>query len=159
MFEVAISPAVNDDEAALASPFVKCLVRLILAQDSHGSWDGKADTELLADFIVSKERRRTIPIIGDPDPDVLWRLDKFYTAVALAIEERSGLMASPMIEMSHEGFGRVLFTAGRLVVLSKTVRDVHRFGFETFCKLAAAGTKLVDDAIAAIDAYPEVARA
>ncbi|MBZ9909434.1 MULTISPECIES: NifX-associated nitrogen fixation protein [Mesorhizobium] len=159
MFEVAISPAVNDDEAALASPFVKCLVRLIRAQDSHGSWDGTADGELLADFIVSKEQRRTIPIIGDPDPDVLWRLDKFYTAVALAIEERSGLMASPMIEMSHEGFGRVLFTAGRLVVLSRTLRDAHRFGFETFCKLAAAGTKLVDDAIAAIDAYPEVARA
>ncbi|AZO34180.1 MAG: NifX-associated nitrogen fixation protein [Mesorhizobium sp.] len=159
MFEVAISPAVNDDEAALASPFVKCLVRLIRAQDSHGSWDGKVDAELLADFIVSKEQRRAIPIIGDPDPDVLWRLDKFYTAVALAIEERSSLMASPMIEMSHEGFGRVLFTAGRLVVLSKTLRDVHRFGFETFCKLAAAGTKLVDDAIAAIDAYPEVARA
>ncbi|MGX7877068.1 NifX-associated nitrogen fixation protein [Mesorhizobium sp. ORM6] len=159
MTDPSVSPAVAEDEVALASPFLKCLVRLIRAQDSYGAWEGKADAELLADFIVSKEQRRTIPIIGDPDPDVLWRLDKFYTAVALAIEERSSLMASPMIEMSHEGFGRVLFTAGRLVVLSKILRDVHRFGFETFCKLAAAGTKLVDDAMAAIDAYPEVARA
>ncbi|PZV40404.1 hypothetical protein B5V02_00820 [Mesorhizobium kowhaii] len=144
---------------ALASPFLKCLVRLIRAQDSYGAWEGKADPELLAAFIITKEQRRAIPIIGDPDPDVLWRLDMFYSAVGLAIEERCGLMASPMMEMSHEGFGRVLFTAGRLVVLSKTLRDVHRFGFETFRKLTQAGTKLVDDALAAIETYPEVARA
>ncbi|ESX42583.1 hypothetical protein X762_29565 [Mesorhizobium sp. LSHC426A00] len=159
MFEAAVSPAATEDEAALATPFVKCLVRLIRANDSHGSWEGKSDAELLGDFIITREQRRAIPIIGDPDPDVLWRLDKFYTAVGLAIEERSGLMASPMIEISHEGFGRVLFTAGRLVVLSKTLRDVHRFGFETFWKLAAAGTQLAGDATAAIEAYPEVARA
>ncbi|WP_031239750.1 NifX-associated nitrogen fixation protein [Mesorhizobium sp. LNJC405B00] len=159
MFEAAVSPAATEDEAALATPFVKCLVRLIRANDSHGSWEGKSDAELLGDFIITRQQRRTIPIIGDPDPDVLWRLDKFYTAVGLAIEERSGLMASPMMEMSHEGFGRVLLTAGRLVVLSKTLRDVHRFGFETFWKLAAAGTQLAGDATAAIEAYPEVARA
>ncbi|QND62230.1 NifX-associated nitrogen fixation protein (plasmid) [Mesorhizobium sp. AR07] len=159
MSDAAASTAVAEDEAALATPFVKCLVRLIRAQDSYGSWEGKPDAELLGDFIITKEQRRAIPIIGDPDPDVLWRLDKFYAAVGLAIEERCGLMASPMMEMSHEGFGRVLFAAGRLVVLSKTLRDVHRFGFETFGKLAAAGTKLVGDGIAAIEAYPDVARA
>ncbi|RUW34623.1 MULTISPECIES: NifX-associated nitrogen fixation protein [unclassified Mesorhizobium] len=160
MSEVAVTPsAVNDDEAALAMPFVKCLVRLIRAQDSYGSWEGKLDDELLSDFIVTKEQRREIPIIGDPDPDVLWRLDIFYAAVGLAIEERSGLMASPMMKLHHEGFGRVLLTAGRLVVLSKSLRDVHRFGFETLQKLAEAGTKFVDDAVSAINAYPEVARA
>lgn len=159
MSDAVVSPAVAEDEAALATPFVKCLVRLVRAHDSHGSWEGKSDAELLADFIITKEQRRAIPIIGDPDPDVLWRLEIFYAAVGLAIEERSGLMASPMMEVSHEGFGRVLLTAGRLVVLSKTLRDVHRFGFETFRKLAAAGTKLAGDATAAIEAHPEVARA
>ncbi|ESY79339.1 hypothetical protein X740_16265 [Mesorhizobium sp. LNHC221B00] len=159
MSEAAATPAVAEDEAALATPFVKCLVRLVRAHDSHGSWEGKSNTELLGDFIITREKRRAIPIIGDPDPDVLWRLEMFYTAVGLAIEERSGLIASPMMEMSHEGFGRVLLTAGRLVVLSKTLRDVHRFGFETFWKLAAAGTKLAGDATAAIEAHPEVARA
>ncbi|MER8603336.1 NifX-associated nitrogen fixation protein [Mesorhizobium sp. M1233] len=159
MSDAVVSPAVAEDEAALATPFVKCLVRLVRAHDSHGSWEGKSDAELLADFIITKEQRRAIPIIGDPDPDVLWKLEIFYAAVGLAIEERSGLMASPMMEVSHEGFGRVLFTAGRLVVLSKTLRDVHRFGFETIWKLAAAGTKLAGDATAAIEAHPEVARA
>ncbi|MER9630025.1 NifX-associated nitrogen fixation protein [Mesorhizobium sp. M0296] len=159
MSDAVVTPAVAEDEAALATPFVKCLVRLVRAHDSHGSWEGKSDAELLGDFIITREQRRAIPIIGDPDPDVLWRLEIFYTAVGLAIEERCGLMASPMMEVSHEGFGRVLFTAGRLVALSKTLRDVHRFGFETLRKLAQAGTKMVGDAIAAIEAHPEVARA
>ncbi|WP_027144892.1 NifX-associated nitrogen fixation protein [Mesorhizobium sp. WSM3626] len=159
MTDAAVIPAVKEDEAALATPFVKCLVRLVRAQDSYGSWEGKPDAELLADFIVSKEKRREIPIIDDPDPDVLWRLDIYYAAVGLAIEERSCLMASPMMKISHEGFGRVILTAGRLVVLSRTLRDVHRFGFETFRKLAEAGTKLVDDAISAIEIYPDAARA
>ncbi|MCP9233656.1 MAG: NifX-associated nitrogen fixation protein [Mesorhizobium sp.] len=159
MSDPAIPPAVTEDEAALCTPFVKCLVRLIRAQDSYGSWERKADAELLGDFIITKEQRRAIPIIGDPDPDVLWRLHKYYAAIGLAIEERCGLMASPMIQVSHEGFGRVLFTTGRLVVLSKTLRDVHRFGFETLLKLATAGTKLVDDGIAVIEAFPHVALA
>ncbi len=51
-----------------------------------------------------------------------------------------------MMKMSHEGFGRVLLTTGRFVVVSKTLRDVHRFGFETFEKLGEAGGKLVAEA-------------
>jgi len=155
---IANGPAVNEDRA-LATPFLRCLVRLIRAQDTHGAWEGKSDADLLADFILTKEQRRKIPIIGDPDPDVLWRLQIFYACVGIVIEERSGLVASPIMMVGHEGFGRVLLTTGRLVVLSKTLRDVHRFGFETLGKLAEAGTKMVDDATAAIDLYPDVALA
>ncbi|WEJ08564.1 NifX-associated nitrogen fixation protein [Sinorhizobium prairiense] len=154
----AIRP-VDAHEKALATPFLRCLIRLIRAQDTYGMWEDKSDADLLADFIVTKEQRREIPIIGDPDPDVLWRLQIFYTCAALAIEERSGLIASSTIMMSPEGFGRVVLTTGRLVVLSKTLRDVHRFGFDTLGKLAKAGAKLVDDAVAAIESYPDVARA
>ncbi|WP_246805068.1 NifX-associated nitrogen fixation protein [Mesorhizobium mediterraneum] len=148
MSDAAASPAVAEDEAALATPFVKCLVRLIRAQDSYGSWEGKSDAELLADFIITKEQRRAIPINGDPDPDVLWRLDMFYTAVGLAIEERSGLMTSPVKPMRASGacFSR---SGGW-----SFCRDVYRFGFETFRKLAEAGTKLVDDATAALRPIP-----
>ncbi|MER9164715.1 NifX-associated nitrogen fixation protein [Mesorhizobium sp. M0715] len=155
MSDAAVSPAVNEDEAALATPFVKCLVRLIRAQ-AFCSWEGKSDAELLGDFIITRKQRHAMPIIGDPDPDVLWRLDMFYTAVGLAIEERSGLMTSPMMEMkTHGGFGRLLFTVGQLSFCP----DVHRFGFDKFRQLAEAGTKLVDDATAATEAYRDVARA
>ena len=67
-------------------------------------------------------------------------------------------MASPIMQMSHEGFGRMVVTAGRLVVINKHLRDVHRFGFPSLAKLAAEGTKVVDDAVAWIEKYPELAR-
>ncbi len=119
-------------------------------------WEKLPDSAVLADFIVTKEQRREIPIIGDPDPDVMGRVEKFYVAVGLDIERATGRMASPMMKMSHEGFGRVILTVGRLVVISKSLRDVHRFGFESFEKLAEAGEKLVDEAKKWIDAYPAV---
>ncbi|AFL54964.1 MULTISPECIES: NifX-associated nitrogen fixation protein [Sinorhizobium/Ensifer group] len=150
--------AVSDD-GSLATPFMKCLARLVRAQDSYGLWRDKCDAELLANFTVTEEQRRAIPVIGDPEPDVLLRLDLFYAAVGVAIEERSGLLISRTLEISDEGIGRVLFTTRRLVVLSKTLRDAHRFGFNTLGKCAKTGTKLVKDAIKSIEAYPDVARA
>lgn len=150
--------AANDDVDAMATPFMKCLVRLMRAQDTYDAWEGRSDASILTDFIVTKEQRREIPIIGDPDPDVLWRLEIFYSAVGLAIEQETGIMASPMMKMSHEGFGRVLLTTGRLVVVLKTLRDVHRFGFENLSKLAEAGNKLVQHAVEMVGKFPDVAK-
>ncbi len=146
------------DDDAMATPFMKCLVLLMRAQDTYDAWEGRSDASILTDFIVTKEQRREIPIIGDPDPDVLWRLEIFYSAVGLAIEQETGIMASPMMKMSHEGFGRVLLTTGRLVVVLKTLRDVHRFGFENLSKLAEAGNKLVQDAVEMVGKFPDVAK-
>lgn len=146
-------------DPALKRPFVATLIRLIRAQDSFGAWERKPDSELVEPFIVTKEQRRALPLMADPDPDVLARVDLFYNALALSIERETGLVASPMMKIHHEGFGRVLLTAGKLVVLSKQLRDVHRFGFDSFEKLAAEGEKQVSAAIATISAYPEVARA
>jgi probable nitrogen fixation protein len=140
-------------------PFLKALARLIRAADSYGAWDKKRDTDLLAPFVVTKEERRAIPIIGDPDPDTLHRVEQFYQAIGLAIEEKTGLMASPMMKMSHEGFGRVVLTTGKLVIFAKSLRDVHRFGYESLDALAREGDKAVDQAIATINEYPAVARA
>ena len=147
----------NADEAALATPFLSTLVRVMRAEDSYGSWEKRTDAHLLKDFILTKEQRREIPIIGDPDPDVLWRVEKFYAAIGLAIEAEAGHIASPMMKMSHEGFGRVILTVGRLVVLSKSLRDVHRWGHDSLTKLADAGTKAVDEACEMIAKFPEVA--
>jgi probable nitrogen fixation protein len=64
-----------------------------------------------------------------------------------------------MMKMSHEGFGRVLLTVGKLVVLVKTLRDVHRFGFDSLPALDREGEKAVTQAVATISQFPEVARA
>ena len=147
-----------EDAAAFDTLFLKTLVRLMRAQDTHGAWDQKSDAAILKDYIVTKDQRRAMPIIGDPDPDILWRIEMFYTAVGLAVEARSGVMAGPMMKMSHEGFGRLVLIAGKLIVLSRHLRDVHRFGFETFAKLAAEGEKYLAQAVAEIEAFPDVAR-
>ncbi|ANJ66240.1 hypothetical protein A9404_01590 [Halothiobacillus diazotrophicus] len=144
--------------APMETPFIQELVKQWRAQDSYGTWEKKNDEELLAPYIVDKEARRAIPIIGDPDPEVLWRLELFYNAIGLATERATGIMVSPMMKMSHEGFGRMILTAGRLIVINKHLRDVHRFGFLSMEKLAEEGGKLVDSAVDMINRFPEVAR-
>jgi len=144
--------------SAMESVFVRELVKQWRAQDAHGSWDGKSDEQLLEPYIIDREKRKQIPIMGDPDPETLWRLELFYNAVGLVVERATGVMCSPMIRMHHEGFGRLVLTAGRLIVINKHLRDVHRFGFENMQKLADEGEKLVAAATAMIEKYPEVAR-
>ncbi|MDD2745931.1 MAG: NifX-associated nitrogen fixation protein [Acidithiobacillus ferrooxidans] len=140
------------------SLFYRELVKQWRAQDSYGAWEKKSDMELLAPYVLDKEQRRAIPIIGDPDPEILWRVELFYNAVGLATERASGVMVSPMMKMSHEGFGRMVLIAGRLIVVNKQLRDVHRFGFPSMEKLAEEGDKLVAGALEMIEKFPEVAR-
>ncbi|QGM47752.1 NifX-associated nitrogen fixation protein [Methylocystis heyeri] len=137
--------------------FIKELIKQWRAQDTHGTWDKKSDLDLLAPYIVDKEARRNIPIIGDPDPEILWRVELFFNAVGLSIERSTGNMVQPMMKMSHEGFGRMILIAGRLIVVNKQLRDVHRFGFENLEKLAAEGTKYVSAGVEMIQKFPEVA--
>ena len=81
-----------------------------------------------------------------------------YNAIAVAIERETGQMVTPMMKMSHEGFGRAVLTSGRLIVVNRYLRDVHRFGFPSLAKLAEAGHKLVKEGVDLIERYPEVAR-
>lgn len=149
---------ISDDKKTIAaSPFLSELVKVMRAQDSYGTWEGKADAEVLAPFVVTKEQRKLIPIIDDPDPDVLWRLELFYNAAGLAIERRTSHIAAPTIKINHEGFGRAMLTVGRLIVYSKYHRDVHRFGFDSLAALAEGGDRIVGEAVAMIGRFPEVA--
>lgn len=140
-----------------SSTFLVELIKQWRAQDSYGAWEGKSDEELLEPYVIDKEKRKEIPIIGDPDPETLWRLELFYNAVGLAIERQSGVMVSPMMKMSHEGFGRMVLLAGRLVAVNKQLRDVHRFGFLTLEKLAEEGDKLVAGGVEMVKKFPDVA--
>lgn len=149
---------VNQMAAPVAQGFLKELIKQWRAQDMHGSWDRKTDLDLLEPYILTKEKRRELPIMGDPDPETLWRMELFYNAIGLAIERITGVMVSPIFRLHHEGFGRLVLTAGRLIVLNKNLRDVHRFGFESMEKLEAEGEKLVASGVEWIEKYPEVAR-
>ena len=124
----------TDQTAAPAvQGFLKELIKQWRAQDLHGSWDKKSDLDLLEPYILTKEKRRTI-------------------------ERATGVMVSPLFRLHHEGFGRLVLTAGRLIVLNKNLRDVHRFGFDSLEKLEAEGEKLAAAGVEWIEKYPEVAR-
>ena len=138
-------------------PFISELVKQWRAQDAHGTWEGKTDATLLEPYVLTPEKRKDLPMIADPDPETLWRMELFYNAIALAIERETKVMVSPMLKMHHEGFGRQVLIAGRLIVFNKQVRDAHRFGFNTLEKLAAAGNKAVSEAVEMIRKFPEVA--
>jgi len=148
---------INGMSDVIDAPFVNELVKVWRAQDSHGTWDSKPDLELLEPYILDKEARRALPIIGDPDPDTIWRLELFFNAVALRIERATGVMVTPMLKMNHEGFGRLVLIGGRLIVVNKQLRDVHRFGFDNLGKLDAEGEKYVQSGVEMIAKFPEVA--
>ena len=139
------------------SPFLATLVRQMRAHDLNNVWEKKSDAELLEPFVLSREQRRRLPIIGDPDRRVVWRLEQFYNAIGLSIERRAGVMPQPMMQLSHEGYGRIVLIAGRLVILSRIVRDIHRFGFDSLTDLAAEGDAMIAEAFAMLERYPEVA--
>jgi probable nitrogen fixation protein len=153
----AVAEAPTDDQL-LQDEFIRELIKQIRAQDTHGTWEGKSDAKLLEPYILTAEQRRALPMMGDPDPETLWRLDLFHNAVGLAIERATKCMVSPMTKMSHEGFGRTVLTTGRLIVVNRYLRDVHRFGFASLAKLAEAGNKLVKEGISMIEQFPDVAR-
>ncbi len=144
--------------APAAQGFLKELIKQWRAQDLHGSWDKKTDLDLIEPYILTREKRREIPIMSDPDPETLWRMELFYNAVGLTIERITGVMVSPIMNLHHEGFGRLVLTAGRLIVINKNLRDVHRFGFPSLEHLEAEGERLVTTALEWIEKYPEVAR-
>ncbi len=156
MAEVALHEV--PERTTLDMPFVRELVKQIRAQDTHGAWDGKSDDTLLEPYVLTPEQRRALPLLGDPDPETIWRMELFYNAVGLSIERATGAMVAPMMKMHHEGFGRLVLIAGRLVVTNKNLRDVHRFGFASLDKLAETGTKLVADGVEMIRRFPDVAR-
>jgi probable nitrogen fixation protein len=141
----------------LSTDFIQEMVKQMRAIDSYGTYDGWPADRILAPYVVTKEQRRSIPVIGDPDEIMLARIKAFYNAISSLIEKECGLMAVPSINITHEGFGRALITVGKLVVMDRTLRDVHRYGYESLSKMKDEGDKLLSVALEIIGKYPEVA--
>jgi probable nitrogen fixation protein len=137
--------------------FLRELVLQFRAQAGDAAWDGRSDFELLAPLVLRKQRKDP-GAPGEVDPDVFWRIELFYRAVGCAVEARSGAPCTLMMKMHHEGSGRVVLLAGRLVVVNKHLRDVRRFGFESLARLDEAGERLVSGAVEMIHRFPEAAR-
>ena len=148
---------IDKADPALASEVAAEIVRQMRAIDTYGTYDNMDSAEIIDPYILTKERKREIPIVGDPDEITLARLKAYYNAISVWIEKRVGLMAVPMVNLTHEGFGRAIIIVGKLIVVDRTLRDVHRFGFPTLEKLKDEVEKLVDKAVTLIEAHRPVA--
>jgi probable nitrogen fixation protein len=139
--------------------FLQELVRQVRAQDHYGVYRSWKDELVLANYVVSKEKKRQISVEGDVDPATQLRILCFYRAIAACIEKETGKLCQVVIDLSHEGFGWSLVWTGRLMVVSRTLRDAQRFGYDSLEKLAAQGEKLIDSGVQSIQRFPETANA
>jgi probable nitrogen fixation protein len=144
--------------ATAISPFLKAITQQIRANDPYGTYRNWSDELLLKPYVLSKAQKRAISVEGEVDPMTKGRVLAFYRAIAHRIEEETGLLCQVVIDLSHEGFGWALVFSGRLLVVSKTLRDAQRFGFESLEKLEAEGTKIIEAGVSLANRFPEVGK-
>lgn len=131
------------------SLFLKELVKQVRALDTYGVWEKDSDEKLLTDkYIRTKEQLREIPVIADITQEQIKDLRLLLQALALAFEQKTMEMANVIIEMSHEGFGRGVVIADKIVIVDKYFKDAHRFGYLTIEKLIEEGDKMLEKAVA-----------
>ncbi|MEO0349595.1 MAG: NifX-associated nitrogen fixation protein [Cyanobacteria bacterium P01_A01_bin.15] len=139
-----------------SSPFLKAIIQQIRANDSYGTYRNWADEVLLKPYLIPKKKRREISVEGEVDPITLARISSFYRAIAACIEGETGQLSQVVVDLSHEGFGWALIFSGRLILVSISLRDAHRFGFDSLEKLSAEGEKLVKKGIDLAERFPAV---
>ncbi|WP_210394695.1 NifX-associated nitrogen fixation protein [Motiliproteus sediminis] len=148
---------IDENDPLLQSEFVIEILRQLRALDTYGSYEGWHDARVLDPLIMTKERKREMPLTADPDDITLSNIRAYYNALAVLIERECGHMATTLISISHEGFGRVLITVGKLVVMDKVLRDAHLFGFKSLEKLKTESDRILAQAQAMVSTYPAVA--
>jgi probable nitrogen fixation protein len=149
--------SIDEEDPVLGTDFAKEMVRQMRAVDTYGTYDNWPVSKILEPFVLTKEKKKEIPVVGDPDEITMSRVKAFYNAISAMIEKECGLMAVPMMNLTHEGFGRSIITVGKLVVMDRTLRDVHRFGFPSLSKMKDEADKLLAVALEIIGQHPKVA--
>ena len=150
------TPVIAGDHG-LTTDFMKEMVRQMRALDSYGQYDGQPIEKLLSSLVLSTARKAKIPQLGNPDETTVSCVKAFYNAIAVLVEKECGLLAGSLIHLSHESFERTLITVGKLVVLDRTLRDMHHFGFESLSKMKTKADKYLSVAIEIFSKHPEVA--
>ena len=144
---------VQEDDTHLGSDIVKDYIKQLRAIDTYDTYEGWSEAKIIDPIVLTKERKKNIPVIGDPDEITIARLKAYYNSLATLIEKKTGLMAAPMVHISHEGFGRALIMVGKLIVVDKILRDTHRFGFSSLEDLCEKSEKTIEKALGLIEKY------
>ena len=139
----------------LNAPFLKTLISQIRGQDSYGFYRSWSDELILKPFVVTKQKKREISLEGEVDPATQARIMVFFRAIAASIEKETNLISQVVVDLNHEGFGWALVFSGRLLLVKRTLRDAHRFGFDSLEKLAEEGENLVAKGLELAKTFPE----
>ncbi|MGP0128118.1 MAG: NifX-associated nitrogen fixation protein [cyanobacterium endosymbiont of Rhopalodia musculus] len=151
----------NSEQSTLLvsdNPFLQEVVRQIRAYDHYGVYKSWTNELVLGPYVISKQQKREISLEGDIDPATKLRILCFYRAVASLIEKETAQLCQVIVDLNSEGFGWALVWSGRLMTVCRTLRDAHRFGFDSLEKLAAQGEKITQSGIEVVQRFPEVAR-
>lgn len=153
----AANLVVAENDSFLQSDIVQDMIKQLRAIDSFGTYDGWSEARIIDPLVLTKERKQAIPVIGDPEEITIARVKAYYNSLSSLIEKRSGLMAVPMINITHEGFGRALVMVGKLVVADKILRDIHRWGFPSLEKMVEQTDTTIAKALGLIEKYNSAA--
>ena len=153
----AVLQVVEENDPYLDKFFVGEMLKQLNALDSYGTYDGWSNAKIIDPLVLTKERKKEIPVIGDPDEITLARVKAYYSALAATLENETGMMAVTLVNISHEGFGRALVMVGKLIVVDKVLRDIHRFGFPSVEKMCDQSDKLISRAKELLEKYPGAA--
>lgn len=134
--------------------FIKTLIGQVRALDQFGTWAAKGDEEILVSkYVKTKEELKNIPVIADIDEMQIQDIRLIFQAIALAFEKKTSVMCSVVMEMSHEGFGRAVVIADKIVIVNKFFKDAHRYSFRTYEDLVSEGEKMIENAIKIYNEY------
>lgn len=150
--DIAPSRELSQTDAA------KSLVLQVRINDAFGTFERWSDELLLKPFIVSREQKRGISLEGPVDPITKGRILAFFRSIAYRVEASTGLMARVVLDLNDEGFGTLLVVAGKLVLVNRSLRDAHRFGFATLEDLISESDRLTIQALELAERYGEVGR-
>ncbi|XHU96264.1 MAG: NifX-associated nitrogen fixation protein [cyanobacterium endosymbiont of Rhopalodia gibba] len=151
----------NSEQSTLLvsdSPFLQEVARQIRAYDHYGVYKSWTNELVLGPYVISKKQKREISLEGDIDPATKLRILCFYRAIASLIEKETAQLCQVLVELNNEGFGWALVWSGRLMTVCRTLRDAHRFGFDSLERLAAQGEQITQSGIEVVQRFPEVAR-
>jgi probable nitrogen fixation protein len=134
--------------------YIDTLIGQVRALDQFGTWANKSDEDILVEkYVKTKEQLKEIPVIADIDEMQTQDIRLIFQAVALAFEKKTGIMCSVVMEMSHEGFGRVVVIADKIVIVNKFFKDAHRYSFRSYDKLVEEGNKMLENSIKIYEEY------
>jgi probable nitrogen fixation protein len=134
--------------------FIDTLIGQVRALDQFGTWANKDDKDILVEkYVKTKEQLKDIPVIADIDEMQVQDIRLVFQAIALAFEKKTGVMCSVVMEMSHEGFGRAVVIADKIVIVNKFFKDAHRYSFRTYEDLIKEGDKMLDNALKIYEQY------